>query len=196
MRKTFANEEERKKARQEYHRAYERSRYQKNREQINAARRKRLRTDAEYAKRQKADARASYFKHREQRRAATRLKRLLYPEVIRAYESKRGPKSKRESHRRHRQRIRDFIVKLRSVPCADCGGTFHHCVMEFDHIRGPRAFCVGASRNLKRLQEEIKKCDVVCANCHKLRTWNRNQQRRDYEVGQMAVGSGVPLPPL
>ena len=31
-------------------------------------------------------------------------------------------------------------------------------------------------KTLKRIQEEIEKCDVVCATCHRIRTWNRLPQ--------------------
>ena len=48
--------------------------------------------------------------------------------------------------------------------------------MDFDHVRGKTA---GISRLLQanvsmtRLLAEIAKCDLVCSNCHRIRTWNR-----------------------
>lgn len=53
-------------------------------------------------------------------------------------------------------------------------------VMDFDH-------CVGEEKkahvsrlvgmmNLQNLLDEIEKCDVVCANCHRIRTYERNQR--------------------
>jgi len=62
-------------------------------------------------------------------------------------------------------------------PCADCGGVFHSCVMDFDHVpeRGAKVFHLGrADRSLKSIEEELAKCDIVCANCHRMRTWNRS----------------------
>lgn len=56
-------------------------------------------------------------------------------------------------------------------PCADCGEN-DPVVLEFDHLRD-KQFCVGAnfdSRSWQAILEEIAKCDVVCANCHKRRT--------------------------
>lgn len=70
----------------------------------------------------------------------------------------------------------DLLRDLRRVPCADCGGSFPPYVMDFDH-RDPaeKSFQVtDAVALLKRrdlLLAEISKCDVVCANCHCVRTY-------------------------
>jgi exonuclease III len=58
--------------------------------------------------------------------------------------------------------------------CLDCGET-NIIVLEFDH-RDPTAksFSITSARQSKvswdQLVEEIDKCDVVCANCHKIRS--------------------------
>lgn len=49
--------------------------------------------------------------------------------------------------------------------------------MDFDHVRGEKVFTLGQVRQIRtyslvRIQEEIAKCDVVCANCHRERTHN------------------------
>jgi len=64
-----------------------------------------------------------------------------------------------------------------SSPCSDCQKKYPYYVMDFDHVRGQKSFNIGGSYEYKgRLQilEEIKKCDLVCSNCHRERT----QQRR------------------
>jgi hypothetical protein len=63
-------------------------------------------------------------------------------------------------------------------PCTDCGGVFHQAAMEYDHVpeRGPKLFNLGQSdRSVEAVKAEIAKCDIVCANCHRIRTWNRNR---------------------
>lgn len=49
--------------------------------------------------------------------------------------------------------------------------------MDFDHVRGEKKFnlAVAANKNISiaRIQDEIAKCDVVCANCHRERTFKR-----------------------
>lgn len=73
------------------------------------------------------------------------------------------------------QETRDF---KESNPCADCGGFFPHYVMDFDHVRGVKSGGIAqGARNWPKakLAEEIAKCDLVCANCHRIRTFNRKQ---------------------
>lgn len=61
--------------------------------------------------------------------------------------------------------------------CADCKSMFPHYVLEFDHRPEYNKIDV-VYRVLRTLGPEaawaeVKKCDVVCANCHKIRTHDR-----------------------
>ena len=105
------------------------------------------------------------------------------------YESNKEYARKRESLRiDQRNNLRDknykFIMEyLKKNPCVDCGET-DLLVLEFDHLVGPqkkqnrvmaKASC-GAS--LDKLMEEISKCEVRCANCHKRITYQRSKSWR------------------
>lgn len=83
-------------------------------------------------------------------------------------------------------RRKRLIDRFRDRPCYDCHGSFDLWQMEFDHTRGDKKFNIttGLTTPLKVLLEEIAKCDVVCANCHKTRTYKRNQQRRRINEGE------------
>lgn len=75
-----------------------------------------------------------------------------------------------------RQRAsRDWLRDLRRVPCMDCGKTFEPHVMDFDHRdRSTKLFNVAGRRFLRprvTVAEEVAKCDIVCANCHRMRTF-------------------------
>jgi len=62
---------------------------------------------------------------------------------------------------------------LKDGPCVDCGGKFPSECMDFDHVpeRGPKLASVGRLlRDEELLQAEIAKCDLVCSNCHRIRT--------------------------
>ena len=59
-------------------------------------------------------------------------------------------------------------------PCVDCGEA-DPLVLEFDHL-GEKSFDIGAALPYRRWQsilDEIAKCEVVCANCHRRRTYER-----------------------
>src|SRR3546814_8531418 len=66
------------------------------------------------------------------------------------------------------------IYHLRAHPCVDCGET-DPVVLEFDHLRDKvgNVSAMVHSNELWRLVDEIEKCEVVCANCHRRRTARR-----------------------
>ena len=80
---------------------------------------------------------------------------------------------------------------LRQHPCIDCR-TGDIRVLEFDH-RDPSAklasvaVLVGQGFNLDRVKGEVEKCDVRCADCHRIRTheqlgwWGANEAHREEE---------------
>ena len=63
--------------------------------------------------------------------------------------------------------------------CMDCppGITWPAIVLDFDHVRGKKEFGIttkkARSASLERFMAEIAKCDVVCANHHRIRTSER-----------------------
>jgi hypothetical protein len=70
-----------------------------------------------------------------------------------------------------RQYIRAYLMQH---PCIDCGET-DPIVLEFDHVNSSdKSFNIsfGAGRGfaIARLEPEIAKCEIRCANCHKRRT--------------------------
>lgn len=96
---------------------------------------------------------------------------------MRDYHARRPEKQRaRVAARNARLRLEnaELIRSAKARPCADCGGTFPACVMDFDHVRGKKMFTIGDHGHLRvspsRVREEILKCEVVCANCHRIRT--------------------------
>jgi hypothetical protein len=101
----------------------------------------------------------------------------------------------REHYEANRQRYIDQAAKLKrkvlrdrtvyliehfeTHPCVDCGEA-DPIVLEFDHIRDKR-FTIGAAihdRGWQSVLDEIAKCEVVCANCHRRRTASRRRALR------------------
>ena len=75
------------------------------------------------------------------------------------------------------RKVRAFVDKIKlEAGCMDCGYSQHSSALEFDHVRGEKHFNIGArltSVSRARLVAEMLKCDVVCANCHRVRTAER-----------------------
>ena len=65
--------------------------------------------------------------------------------------------------------------------CIDCGEKYPHYMLQFDHKPGYKK--VGSVSEIysrygrEKGLIEMAKCDIVCANCHSIRTYNRNQNR-------------------
>jgi hypothetical protein len=60
--------------------------------------------------------------------------------------------------------------------CIDCGFKGHAAALDFDHVRGEKLFNISesASRPLEQVMLEVEKCDIRCANCHRIVTYNRS----------------------
>lgn len=72
------------------------------------------------------------------------------------------------------QAVADYKV---AQGCTDCGYREHPAALEFDHLPGTNKLFnvmekVG-SYSLDKIWAEIAKCEVVCANCHAIRTATR-----------------------
>ena len=103
----------------------------------------------------------------------------------------KDPERQREAERRWYQRNREQVFarknrkkaelralarQMKSRPCADCGVRYPYYVMDFDHVDGDKEMIISTLVNRggrTRLLAELAKCDVVCSNCHRERTWQR-----------------------
>jgi hypothetical protein len=80
--------------------------------------------------------------------------------------------------RRYHEELLEWHRALKRAACSDCGGRFHHAAMEWDH-RVPEtksddvSSMVGKTHSKRQILAEIAKCDLVCANCHAVRTYER-----------------------
>jgi hypothetical protein len=111
-----------------------------------------------------ADKRHPYCKtcKRAYNRAHYEKNRARYIELV--------TRKKRERLPINRLRLREYLL---GHPCVDCGES-DPVVLEFDH-RDPATKTTEVGRTLanydwKRIDKEIEKCVVRCANCHRRRT--------------------------
>lgn len=75
-----------------------------------------------------------------------------------------------------RNQLRIIANEAKNQPCADCGNVYPSYVMDFDHRepdqkRGNISLMVTSCNSKRILLEEIAKCEVVCSNCHRERTF-------------------------
>lgn len=89
---------------------------------------------------------------------------------------------------KHKRGMADNINKQRNLvktgkdkPCTDCGKKYPYYTMQYDHARGVKKYEMSTifRRSTKIILEEIAKCDVVCANCHTERTYQRAQAKKN-----------------
>lgn len=90
----------------------------------------------------------------------------------------------RNRQRARRQRYREIIHEAKNKPCTDCGGQYPYYVMELDHLVDKIDNLARMSNfsSDKKLIEEIAKCEVVCSNCHKQRTYVRSKNASMVEL--------------
>jgi hypothetical protein len=81
-----------------------------------------------------------------------------------------------ERNKKKREASNRLIREAKNKPCADCGVKYPYYVMDLDHIEGQKTGTLAHMKSYseKRVQEEINKCEAVCSNCHRIRTFNRN----------------------
>jgi hypothetical protein len=72
---------------------------------------------------------------------------------------------------------KNYIISIKNKPCHDCSNTFPHWVLQFDHLRD-KIECISRAvdknMSLDFIKEELRKCELVCCNCHANRTYYRS----------------------
>lgn len=83
---------------------------------------------------------------------------------------------RRELNRLANVRKAVYVKDLKNAPCTDCGKTYEHYQMDFDHLDGStKLFGIAQFKNYswEQLKTEIAKCELVCCLCHRTRTYKR-----------------------
>ena len=155
----------------------------------------------------RAAAKAWQAANPERVRAQSQKARDLHPERNRVYQLEyyrrvRDTEQFKDARRAYKQRDyvkeyarrqakdrfadkRALVNSFRSCPCVDCGGVFPPVAMDFDHVRGEKKFTIANWMNGKarateaELIAEIAKCEVRCANCHRIRHHNERLAKKE-----------------
>lgn len=86
------------------------------------------------------------------------------------------------------ERRRQWIDSQKTKPCERCGGEFPPYVMDWHH-RDPSTKKFGIGKGAYRhsrqdLVDEIAKCDLYCANCHRIM---EHEKRLNSSVGRAVL---------
>lgn len=107
------------------------------------------------------------------------------------YHANKG-QGKLHFERVRKERLDKLADYLSDKGCYDCGSKDIR-VLEFDHVRGIKKLNVSEMlRNhwsWDKIQKEIDKCEIVCANCHRIRTYTRQNSWR-IDAYNKKVGDG------
>lgn len=92
-----------------------------------------------------------------------------------------------------RYAVIDLVASIKEAsPCHDCGNKFPACCMDFDHRPGEgKLDCIGKlvmTAPWTEIEAEIAKCDLVCANCHRIRTRDRRISLRQQVSRELKSG--------
>ena len=81
-----------------------------------------------------------------------------------------------------------LVFLMKGKPCADCNESYPPWLMDFDHCKGKKFLnvgdLVGDGYSVSTLLREMEKCVVVCANCHRKRTFKGASKNRFNKVMQ------------
>lgn len=71
---------------------------------------------------------------------------------------------------KRRKKLRLWAIIKRGGKCEICGYAKCKQALEFHHLTGKKDFGISAkgyTRSWEKVQQEISKCVLVCANCHR-----------------------------
>ena len=100
-------------------------------------------------------------------------------DCFRAYFARRGHLHRDQTHRARQRRRSDgrkLINRRFAAGCSDCGER-DSLVLEFDHTGSKSdtiSLMIREAVSVARVRAELEKCDVVCVNCHRRRTYSRS----------------------
>ena len=85
-----------------------------------------------------------------------------------------------ERTKKHRKWARDYVDRVKQMfHCVDCGES-EDVLLDFDHVRGEKreniSDMVYQGYSIKSIKDEIRKCEVRCANCHRRKTRSRKRK--------------------
>ena len=106
-------------------------------------------------------------------------------EAVKRHYQQNKDKIKARSYERNkiqRVRNREFVMSIKEISeCIDCGES-NPLVLDFDHVKGDKILAISDMSNkaycIDKISKEMDKCEVRCANCHRIITNKRRDDKR------------------
>jgi hypothetical protein len=97
---------------------------------------------------------------------------------IHLFDSEKNKKEKPQKRTAAKKReVQEMLGKLKEKNgCLDCETKYPFYILDFDHVYGKKVANIGQMLDyfsLEDILKEVAKCDVVCSNCHRERTYSR-----------------------
>jgi hypothetical protein len=90
-----------------------------------------------------------------------------------------------EKRKQHNEELKAWLRMYKSkLSCVKCGESHPACLHFHHQDRAEKSFTIGSivARSyisVRRLEEEISKCDVLCGNCHAIYHWGEMHDSDD-----------------
>ena len=88
----------------------------------------------------------------------------------------------KERSQQKRQEIRDYLANIKNRSgCIDCKNMYPHYMLDFDHVSNNKTNNISFMArwySVEDIENEIAKCEIVCANCHRERTYKRQHEKK------------------
>lgn len=96
---------------------------------------------------------------------------ISLPAELRAARRRRKNAQTYKTLKKRRRARKALLIEMRGGRCQDCGYANAHAALEFHHRdASTKEFAVGSwYGSLELLVAESEKCDLLCANCHRVR---------------------------
>jgi len=93
---------------------------------------------------------------------------------------KDNPEREKRMHKKTAQRSYKYIREEKlNKSCSKCGKIYPQCVMDFNHLQlNTKVANISKlyEKKISRIQTEIAKCELICANCHRDETFTRETE--------------------
>lgn len=113
--------------------------------------------------------------------AKDNLKNYNQPYLLDSEKNKKEKPQKRTAAKK--REVQEMLGKMKEKSgCVDCKNKYPFYILDFDHVYGKKVSNIGQMLDyftIEDILKEVAKCDIVCSNCHRVRTYTRKNNISD-----------------